>query len=67
MIKIFAEIKAAFSNLVSIMIKIHCKKGYSLPRPKPGCVANQTLPGRELLNLSRPGRVWLVTSRLGTG
>jgi hypothetical protein len=48
MIKIFAEIKAAFSNLVSIMIKIHCKKGYSFPRPKPGCVTNQTLPGREL-------------------
>ncbi len=30
-------------------------------------VTNQTLPGRELLNYSRPGRVWLVTSRLGTG
>jgi hypothetical protein len=40
MIKNFAEIKAAFSNLVSIMIKIHCKKGYSFPRPKPGCVTN---------------------------
>ncbi len=30
-------------------------------------VAHQTLPGRELLNYSRPGRDWLVTSRLGTG
>jgi len=30
-------------------------------------VTNQTLPGQELLNYSRPGRVWLVTSRLGTG
>ena len=24
-------------------------------------------PGQELLHYSRPGRVWLVTSRLGTG
>jgi hypothetical protein len=30
-------------------------------------VTSQTLAGRELLNYSRPGRVWLVTSRLGTG
>jgi hypothetical protein len=27
----------------------------------------QILPGRELLNYSWPGRVWSVTSRLGTG
>jgi hypothetical protein len=27
----------------------------------------QTLTGRDLLNYSRPGRVWLVTSWLGTG
>ncbi len=32
---------------------VHCKKGH--------------LPGRELLNCSRPGRVWLATFRLGTG
>jgi hypothetical protein len=30
-------------------------------------VTNQTLTGREYLNYSRPGRVWLVTSRLGMG
>ncbi len=30
-------------------------------------VSNQTLPGREWLNYSRPGRVCLVTFRLGTG
>ncbi len=30
-------------------------------------VSDQTLPGRELINDSRPGRVWSVTSRLGTG
>jgi hypothetical protein len=28
-------------------------------------VTNQTLPCREILNYSRPGRVWVVTSRLG--
>ncbi len=30
-------------------------------------VTDQTLPGREKLNYSRPGRVWSVTSRLRTG
>jgi hypothetical protein len=30
-------------------------------------VSNQTLPDREKLHHSRQGRVWLVTSRLGTG
>jgi hypothetical protein len=30
-------------------------------------VTNQTPPGRESLNYSRLGRVWFVTSRLGTG
>jgi hypothetical protein len=30
-------------------------------------VSNQTLPGREEFNNYRPDRVWLVTSRLGTG
>jgi hypothetical protein len=33
-------------------------------------VNNQTLPGQDLIliiNYFRPGRVWLVTSRLGTG
>jgi hypothetical protein len=30
-------------------------------------VTDQTLPGQELLNYSRPGRVWYVTSQLGTG
>ncbi len=28
---------------------------------------NKTLPGKELFNDSLPGRVWLVTFRLGTG
>jgi hypothetical protein len=30
-------------------------------------VTNQTLPGREKFNYSWSGRVWLVTSLLGTG
>ncbi len=35
---------------------------------KVNCLSRPlTLPGRELLNYSRPGRFWLVTSRLGTG
>jgi hypothetical protein len=29
-------------------------------------VTYQTFPGREKFNYSRPGRVWQVTSRLGT-
>ncbi len=37
---------------------------FSLPC---GDVTNQTLPGRKKLNYSRPGRVWLQTSRLETG
>jgi hypothetical protein len=28
-------------------------------------VTNQSLPGWEQFNYSRPGRVWLVTSRTG--
>ncbi len=30
-------------------------------------VTKHTLPGREQLNYSRPGILWLVTSRMGTG
>jgi hypothetical protein len=30
-------------------------------------ITNQTLPGREKFNYSRPGWVWVVTSRLVTG
>ncbi len=43
---------------------LHCKKGSRFSRPQPG---HQTLPGRELLNYSRPGRVWQVIFPLGTG
>jgi hypothetical protein len=45
---------------------INCKKKVSdFPVPSRD-VTNQTLPERELLNYSPPGRVWLVTFRLGT-
>ncbi len=38
------------------------KKGNRFFRPQPGCLKpNSPYPG-----MSRPGRVWLVTSRLGT-
>jgi hypothetical protein len=49
-------------NRISTLLK----KIIVFPVPSRG-VTNQTLSGRELLNYSRPGRVWLVTSRLGTG
>jgi hypothetical protein len=43
---------------------LHCKKKF-LVFPVPSRdVTNQTPPGRELLNYSQPGKVWLVTSRL---
>ncbi len=45
---------------------VHCKKVIVFPVPS-GDVTNQSLPGQDLLNYSRPGRVWSVTSRLGTG
>ncbi len=46
---------------------LHCKKkvcGFPVPSRD---VTNQTLPGQEYFNYSRTERVWLVTSRLGTG
>ncbi len=45
---------------------LHCKKVIDFPVLSRD-VTNQTLPGQEKFNYSRPGRVWLVTSRLGTG
>jgi hypothetical protein len=42
------------------------KRVYCFPVPSRD-LTYQTLPWREKLNYSRPGRVWLVTSRLGTG
>jgi hypothetical protein len=40
------------------------KKGYRVSRTCSRDVNYQTLPGRELLSYSWPGRVWLLTSRL---
>jgi hypothetical protein len=45
---------------------LHCKFFIVFPVPSRD-VTNQTLPGWELLNYFRLERVWLVTSRLGTG
>ncbi len=42
------------------------KKVITFPVPSRD-VTNEALPCRELLNYSQPGRVWLVTFRLGTG
>jgi hypothetical protein len=38
-------------------IYLHCKKGFRFSLPNRD-VTYQTLPGREKLNYSRPGRVW---------
>ncbi len=48
------------SHLQHTVKKVNC-----FSRPPAGM--SLTLPGRELLIYSRPGRFWLVTSRLGTG
>jgi hypothetical protein len=46
---------------------LHCKKKVTnFPVPSRD-VTNQALPSLDLLNYSLPGRVWLVTSLLGTG
>ncbi len=47
---------------------LHCKKRLAVfPSPAGMSLHDQTLPGREYLNYSRPGRVWSVASLLGTG
>ncbi len=55
-----------FSNFPRDTILVHntVKKVSDFPVSSRD-VTNQTLPGREKLNYSPPGRVWLVTSRLG--
>ncbi len=42
------------------------KKGYWFSRPQPGCLKPDS-PWAGNNQIFRPGRVWLVTSRLGTG
>jgi hypothetical protein len=53
--------------LLLIRIKcIHCKKRLSFfPSPAGMSLTKLSLAGNNLINNS-PGRVWLVTSRLGT-
>ncbi len=46
---------------------LHCKKVLAvLPSPAGMSLTKLSLGGKKL-NYSRPGRVWSVTSRLGTG
>ncbi len=46
---------------------IHCKKELAIfPSPAGMSLTKLSLGGKKL-NYSRPGRVWSVTSRLGTG
>ena len=42
---------------------VHCKKNYEIP----GFILAKPSWDRDWANYSRPGRVLLVTSRLGTG
>jgi hypothetical protein len=60
---VFSVIQYIFYSLPPLL---HCKKVVVFLVPSRD-VTNHTLPVRELLNYSRPGRFWLVTSRLGTG
>jgi hypothetical protein len=53
-------------NRVRVQLSYTVKKVNDFPVPSRD-VTNQTLPGRECLNYSRPVRVWLVTPRLGPG
>jgi hypothetical protein len=53
-------------HVQTLTISYAVKKLNDFPVPSRD-VTNQTLPCREKFNYSRPGRVWLVTSRLGTG
>ncbi len=55
-------------NLYTITHTTHytVKKVSRFPFPSRD-ITNQTLRAREYLNNSRPGRVWFMTPRLGTG
>ncbi len=47
--------------------QLHCKKELAIfPSPAGMSLTKLSLAGKKL-NYSRPGRVWSVTSRLGTG
>jgi hypothetical protein len=59
-----------YLNLVFVhvcSVTVHCKKRLAVsPSPAGMSLTNLFLYGNKK-NYSRPGRVWLVTSRLGTG
>ncbi len=61
--------RMAFTSPGSIFLSdlVHCKKKVIVFPVTCLDVTNQTLPGRQLLNYSRTGRVWLVTSQPETG
>jgi hypothetical protein len=59
-----------YINGIAIAVHISnitVKKGMQFSRPKPGCHLPNSPYSQKYFNYSRPGRVWLVTSRLGTG
>ncbi len=48
-----------------MVYSLHCKERLSIFPSSQSVVKSQTLPGLEKFNNSRPGRVWLMTSRPG--
>ncbi len=58
------HISKIFFTLTAPIYTVKKVSGFPVPSRD---VTDQTLPGWELLNYSRPGRVWSVTSRLETG
>jgi hypothetical protein len=55
-----------YSSEIMLTSMHSVKKVIVFPVPSRD-VTNENLPGRKLLNYSRPGRIWFVTSRLESG
>ncbi len=71
---VFRKVTLPFHQCSRISFALHCKKRLAIfPSPagmsltKISLAGNNQIIPREQLNFSPPGRVWLVTSRLGTG
>ena len=58
-----------YKNMLTkaLVLNKHCEKRLAIFPSPSWDVTYQTLSGGEYLNYFRLGRVWLVTSRLGTG
>ncbi len=61
----FCEV-TQFTFITAIVICCHCKKVIDYPVPSREATKQIPLDGNKF-NYPHPGRVWLVTSRLGMG